>query len=139
LASFEAQTFTYRLAQIDRDGTRTVAGETAGEVGAPEQFALHGAFPNPMRSGQTTIRHELPEERAVAGVPARGQINPQIGGGMQVVGSTAELTAGPGFFVRGSFPIAQQVSFAAGTAGTGYVLQGGDEASISSTENSAPS
>jgi len=64
----------------------------------------------------------------VAGVPARGQINPQIGGGAQVAGSTAELTAGPGYFVQGSFPIAQQVSFVAGTAGTGYVLQGGDEA-----------
>ena len=62
---FEAQTLTYRLVQIDRDGTRTVAGQTAVEVGAPEQFALHGAFPNPVRSGQTTIRYELPEERAV--------------------------------------------------------------------------
>ncbi|PSQ77529.1 MAG: hypothetical protein BRD37_04865, partial [Bacteroidetes bacterium QH_8_67_23] len=61
---FEAQRLTYRLVQIDRDGTRTVAGETTVEVGAPEQFTLHGAFPNPMRSS-ATLRYELPEERKV--------------------------------------------------------------------------
>ena len=62
-------------------------------------------------------------------VPAQGQINVQVGGGIQMVGSTAEGSVGPGPFVRGAFPITRDVSLGVGTAGTGYVLEGGDDAS----------
>lgn len=64
----------------------------------------------------------------MASAPAWGQINPQVGGGIQMVGSTAEESVGPGLFVRGAFPITRDVSLGVGTAGTGYVLEGGDEA-----------
>ena len=61
---FEAQALTYRLVQIDRDGTETVAAEKTVEIGAPQSFTLHGSFPNPMRE-RATIRYELPEARDV--------------------------------------------------------------------------
>jgi len=64
----------------------------------------------------------------MASAPALGQINPQVGGGIQMVGSTAEGSVGPGLFVRGSFPLTRDVSLGVGTAGTGYVLEGGDDA-----------
>lgn len=60
--------------------------------------------------------------------PARAQLSPQIGGGMQITGSTAVKSAGPGLFLRASQPITQEVSLAAGMAGTGYVLEGGSQA-----------
>lgn len=65
----------------------------------------------------------------VAAAPAWGQVNPQVGGGIQMVGSTAEESVGPGLFLRGSVPLTRDVSLAVGTAGTGYVLEGGDDAS----------
>lgn len=61
--------------------------------------------------------------------PAWGQLNAQVGGGIQMVGSTAEGSVGPGLFVRGAFPITRDVSLGVETAGTGYVLEGGDDAS----------
>lgn len=61
--------------------------------------------------------------------PAWGQINAQVGGGIQMVGSTAEASVGPGLFVRGAIPLTRDVSVGLGTAGTGYVLEGGAEAS----------
>jgi len=60
--------------------------------------------------------------------PAWGQINAQVGGGIQMVGSTAETSVGPGLFVRGAIPLTRDVSVGLGTAGTGYVLEGGAEA-----------
>lgn len=47
---------------------------------------------------------------------------------MQITGSTAVKSAGPGLFLRASQPITQEVSFAVATAGTGYVLEGGSQA-----------
>ena len=38
--------------------------EQTVEVGGPQQFALHAAYPNPVRE-RATVRYELPTERAV--------------------------------------------------------------------------
>jgi len=57
--SFGAEQVTYRLKQVDFGGTSAYSEEIEVQLGAPEELALHGNFPNPAR-GQTTIRYELP-------------------------------------------------------------------------------
>jgi hypothetical protein len=61
---FEAQRLTYRLTQIDRDGSEEVVAEQTVEVGGAATFTLKGSAPNPFR-GQTTIRYELAEQSEV--------------------------------------------------------------------------
>jgi len=61
---FEATALTYRLVQIDRDGSRTVAAEKTVELGTPASFQLHGVAPNPVRT-QATIRYDVPGEKDV--------------------------------------------------------------------------
>lgn len=56
---FEAERITYRLKQVDTDGTAHLSEKASVQLGAPDRLALHGSFPNPVR-GQTTIRYELP-------------------------------------------------------------------------------
>ncbi|PSQ71821.1 MAG: hypothetical protein BRD38_00790, partial [Bacteroidetes bacterium QH_9_67_14] len=103
---FEAQALTYRLRQVDVDGSATVVAEQAVEVGSPEQFALHGSFPNPFQ-GQTTIRYELPEEREVtiAVYDARGRkvrtlLRGEAQRGRQETTFAAEALASGVYFVR---------------------------------------
>jgi len=103
---FEAQRLTYRLVQHDIDGSATVLAEQAVEVGGPEQFALHGSFPNPFQ-GQTTIRYELPEEREVtiAVYDARGRkvrtlLRGEAQRGRQETTFAAEALASGVYFVR---------------------------------------
>jgi len=51
---------TYRLRQVDTDGTETLSEAVEITRAAPPQLALHGNFPNPF-ARQTTIRYELPQ------------------------------------------------------------------------------
>ena len=103
---FEAQRLTYRLRQVDIDGSATVLAERAVEVGGPEQFALHGSFPNPFQ-GQTTIRYELPEEREVTiavhdarGRKVRTLLRGEAQSGRQETTFAAEGLASGVYFVR---------------------------------------
>jgi hypothetical protein len=56
---FESERIVYRLKQVDTDGSFEYSQEIEVQIGQPEQFVLHGNYPNPAR-GQTTIRYELP-------------------------------------------------------------------------------
>lgn len=57
---FTAGHVTYRLKQVDLDGTAHYSDEVEVERAAPERLTLHGNYPNPFRE-QTTIRYELPQ------------------------------------------------------------------------------
>lgn len=57
---FEAVRVTYRLRQVDFDGTHAYSPMVELNLRAPERLALHANYPNPFRS-QTTIRYELPQ------------------------------------------------------------------------------
>ena len=103
---FEAQRLTYRLVQHDIDGSATVLAERAVEVGSPEQFALHGSFPNPFQE-RTTIRYELPEEREVTiavhdarGRKVRTLLRGEAQRGRQETTFAAEALASGVYFVR---------------------------------------
>jgi hypothetical protein len=103
---FEAQRLTYRLRQVDVDGSATVLAERAVEVGGPERFALHGSFPNPFQE-RTTIRYELPEEREVTiavhdarGRKVRTLLRGEAQRGRQETTFAAEGLASGVYFVR---------------------------------------
>jgi hypothetical protein len=58
---YAADAVTYRLRQVDTDGTASIVGETTVERGAVEALELLGTFPNPARS-QATVRFAVPEQ-----------------------------------------------------------------------------
>jgi hypothetical protein len=55
-----ADSLTYRLRQVDHDGTATLSDPVTIAVGAPQRLALHGPFPNPVYQA-ATLRYDLPE------------------------------------------------------------------------------
>jgi hypothetical protein len=57
---FNAASITYRLRQVDLDGTTAYSPEVELRRAAPVRLLLHGNYPNPFR-GQTLIRYELPQ------------------------------------------------------------------------------
>ncbi len=61
---YEAGRVTYRLAQIDADGTTEYSPEVEVALGAPERFTLYGNYPNPAH-GTTKIRYALPKTARV--------------------------------------------------------------------------
>ncbi|WP_169577871.1 T9SS type A sorting domain-containing protein [Salisaeta longa] len=56
---YAAERLTYRLKQVDTDGAATYSDVVEVQLDAPERFALHGNYPNPVAQ-QTTIRYALP-------------------------------------------------------------------------------
>ena len=54
---------------------------------------------------------------------------PRFGAGLQVLGNTVDDNIGPGFRFRVSAPINQDLSFGIGSAFTGYIFQGREDAS----------
>jgi hypothetical protein len=61
---FAAEQITYRLRQVDTDGTATLSDAVEVTLGAPTRATLHAPYPNPARSG-VTLRVEVPEATAV--------------------------------------------------------------------------
>jgi len=61
---FEADSLTYRLRQVDIDGSVALSDPVAVAMNAPERLVLHGAAPNPVRD-QATLRYEVPEQASV--------------------------------------------------------------------------
>jgi hypothetical protein len=60
---YEADKLTYRLKQIDTDGTENFSDEIVVERGVQE-LELLGTYPNPVRQ-QATVRYALPETQDV--------------------------------------------------------------------------
>jgi hypothetical protein len=61
---FAAKTLTYRLRQVDLDGTSAYGPDVTVGLGAPDRFALLPNFPNPV-VGHTTLRYTLPDDEHV--------------------------------------------------------------------------
>jgi hypothetical protein len=61
---FAADSLSYRLRQVDLDGTATLSDAVTVALGAPRRLALHGPFPNPVRH-TATLRYEVPTAAAV--------------------------------------------------------------------------
>lgn len=57
---FRAESLTYRLKQVDTDGTVEYSRRETVRRVHPEKIPLHGSVPNPARVS-ATIRYELPE------------------------------------------------------------------------------
>jgi len=57
---YEGETFTYRLKQVDTDGSTQYSDPIEVERGAPSSVRLRSTFPNPVRT-RATVRYELPE------------------------------------------------------------------------------
>jgi len=57
---YDATSLTYRLRQVDVDGTATIAGEHTIALSSPDQLELLGTYPNPAR-GRATARVGVPE------------------------------------------------------------------------------
>lgn len=57
---YTADSLSYRLKQIDIDGSATLSQEVEVAFTTPERLALRGNYPNPFTE-QTTIRYELPQ------------------------------------------------------------------------------
>ena len=60
---FEATSVTYRLRQVDMDGTESLSQEIRVDL-PPQKLALHDVFPNPVRQS-ATLRYALPESGTV--------------------------------------------------------------------------
>ena len=61
---FGAETLSYRLKQVDVDGTATYSDERVIEMPTPDVVHLHTPFPNPAQH-HITLRYELPEDAEV--------------------------------------------------------------------------
>jgi hypothetical protein len=59
-----AERLTYRLRQVDLDGTATLSRTVVVRLGAPERLELHAPFPNPAREA-ATLRYALPRAGTV--------------------------------------------------------------------------
>jgi hypothetical protein len=61
---YEASTFTYRLKQVDRDGTVRYSTPISVARTAPSTLRIRSVFPNPARS-DVTVRYEIPRKTEV--------------------------------------------------------------------------
>jgi len=64
---YEGETVTYRLKQIDADGSVKYSDPVKVERSAPSSVRLRSIFPNPANPARSraTIRYELPDESDV--------------------------------------------------------------------------
>jgi hypothetical protein len=103
---YEADSVTYRLKQVDIDGTTAFSEARTLRIGAPDQLSLHAPFPNPAQ-GQVTLRYALPSKTDVSirvydllgRRVATLQRGPQDAGRKEVQISTSDLSSGT-YFVR---------------------------------------
>jgi hypothetical protein len=103
---FGAGQLTYRLKQVDADGSFEYSSTVRVSREAPDRLALHGNFPNPFR-GRTTIRYELPrtghvqvEVYNVFGQRIATLVNEKQTAGQKTVGFDGSQIASGVYFVR---------------------------------------
>ena len=98
-ANLSMASYSYRLKQIDFDGTVEYSNEVFAEVGAPKNFALMQNYPNPFNPS-TTIEFSIPQASNVS-----IQVYNIIG---ELVGSLVNQTLEAGYhrfnFDAGSLP-----------------------------------
>ncbi|MDZ7625421.1 MAG: S8 family serine peptidase [Ignavibacteriaceae bacterium] len=98
-ANLSMASYSYRLKQIDFDGTVEYSNEVLAEVGAPKNFALLQNYPNPFNPS-TTIEFSIPQTSNVS-----IQVYSIIG---ELVGSLVNQTLEAGYhrfnFDAGSLP-----------------------------------
>jgi glycosidase len=61
---FETDAVTYRLRQVDVDGTASLSERVTVDLAAPQRLRLHGPAPNPASSA-ARLRYELPTSGSV--------------------------------------------------------------------------
>jgi hypothetical protein len=111
---FAAETLTYRLRQVDLDGTASLSDAVTVEVAAPDALVLHGVFPHPVRR-QATLRYELPAAEAVRidvydllGRRVHTLVDAPLPAGRQEVSFDATGLASGVYFMRLTTPSATQ-------------------------------
>jgi len=57
---YDAEVLTYRLRQVDLDGTVTFSSEQSIKVGGPSRLEIQGTYPNPVRSA-ARVRVAVPQ------------------------------------------------------------------------------
>lgn len=62
---YAADRLTYRLRQVDTDGTHSYSGTRTVELQGPERVTLRSPYPNPVRE-HVTLRYGLPEPADVS-------------------------------------------------------------------------
>lgn len=103
---YEADSLSYRLKQVNQDGTFEHSESVMVALGAPDELTLRGNVPNPFYE-QTTIRYELPQSGTVqlAVYNALGQRVATLANGKQEAGrhgvsfTSRDLPSGV-YFVR---------------------------------------
>lgn len=61
---YEADSFDYRLMQVDADGSTSFSEQVTVHRGTPENVELLGTFPNPAQQ-YATVRYALPDEQKI--------------------------------------------------------------------------
>jgi hypothetical protein len=67
---YEADQLTYRLKQVDTDGTTSLSKEVTVERGAVTELQLLGTYPNPVRT-EATVRFAIPDAADAPAVTLR--------------------------------------------------------------------
>jgi surface protein len=62
---YEAESVSYRLKQIDTDGSTSLTDTRTLKIGTPDKVAFHAPFPNPAQ-GRVTLRYALPKKTDVS-------------------------------------------------------------------------
>jgi ELWxxDGT repeat protein len=65
---FAADRLTYRLRQVDFNGTTTYSSKLTVERETPTQLKVYAPFPNPAHGERITLRYELPDGRLATDV-----------------------------------------------------------------------
>lgn len=118
ISQLNAKAITYRLKQIDFNGTYTYSSEQSVDAGAPSQFVVNQNYPNPFNPS-TSISYGLPFESSVkiSVYDALGQIVSDLVNQVQAAGyyevnwNAADASTGTYFYVIKAMPLINEKEF----------------------------
>lgn len=118
ISQLSAKAITYRLKQIDFNGTYTYSSEQSVEAGTPSQFVVNQNYPNPFNPS-TSIAYGLPFESSVRIViyDAVGQIVSELINQVQAAGyheanwNAENVSTGTYFYVINALPLNGEKEF----------------------------